>query len=119
MDYIGNGFAEALRIILTADSEFMAIVGVSLLVALTVTPMLCSRFLRLERSHGRTWHAFEHSYRGLEAGYKRLIGWGLRWRGAVVALALAAVVGGVSLAGIIPVDLMVPDDRSEQGRMPL
>ena len=35
MDYIANGFAEALRIIFAADSEFIAIVGVSLLVALT------------------------------------------------------------------------------------
>ena len=37
MDYIANGFVEAFRIILSADSEFLVVVWVSLLVALTST----------------------------------------------------------------------------------
>lgn len=39
MDCIADGFAEALRLIFSADREFMAIVGVSLLVALTSTAL--------------------------------------------------------------------------------
>ena len=38
----------------------------SLLVALTLTPMLCSRMLRVQREQGRT-------YQWLETGYQRLI----------------------------------------------
>jgi tungstate transport system permease protein len=39
VDYIANGFVEALRIIGTGDAEFVAIVAVSLLVALTSTTL--------------------------------------------------------------------------------
>ena len=39
MDYIANGFIEALRIVVRADAEFVAIVTVSLLVALTSTSL--------------------------------------------------------------------------------
>jgi tungstate transport system permease protein len=37
VDYIADGFAEALQIILSGDAEFRSIVGVSVLVALTST----------------------------------------------------------------------------------
>lgn len=39
MDYIAQGFSEALRIVFTGDPEFVGIVGVSLLVALTSTTL--------------------------------------------------------------------------------
>lgn len=39
MNYIADGFIEALKIIFTGDAEFVAIVGVSLLVAITSTTL--------------------------------------------------------------------------------
>jgi hydrophobic/amphiphilic exporter-1 (mainly G- bacteria), HAE1 family len=85
----------------------------SLLVALTLTPMLCSRFLRVRNEHGRAYGWLEAGYNRLEAHYRRTLAWGLRHRGAVVGLALSAVAGGVTLARFVPVDFVIPEDRSE------
>ncbi|MEJ2007250.1 MAG: efflux RND transporter permease subunit [Acidobacteriota bacterium] len=54
----------------------MAAVLVSGLVSLTLTPMLCSRFLRHPRSqkHGRLYNAFERGFNNLLHGYD----WSLR-----------------------------------------
>jgi hydrophobic/amphiphilic exporter-1 (mainly G- bacteria), HAE1 family len=68
---------------------------VSLLVALTLTPMLCARYLRAETPRGRVWDGLEAGYRWLERHYRRRLAWGLRHRAWVVGLALAAVVGGL------------------------
>ena len=46
---------------------------VSVLVSLTLTPMLCSRFLRNQhdRQHGRLYQLFERGFDAMLAGYKR------------------------------------------------
>jgi HAE1 family hydrophobic/amphiphilic exporter-1 len=86
---------------------------VSTLIALSLTPMLCSRFVRLQAEHGRLWHALEASYTGLESFYRRTLAWGLRHRLAVVALALAAFVAGLGLARGVPINFITAEDRSE------
>jgi HAE1 family hydrophobic/amphiphilic exporter-1 len=86
---------------------------VSLLVALTLTPMLCSRFLRVQTSHGRVYQALERAYAGLEGGYRRVLEWGLAHRRAVVGIAVAAVVGGAAIARSIPFAFDPGPDRSE------
>jgi HAE1 family hydrophobic/amphiphilic exporter-1 len=88
-------------------------VATSTLVALSLTPMLCSRYLRRNREQGRAYAGLESSYRFLESRYRRLLGWGLRHRPTVVALAGLATVGGVLLAGAVPLDFVIPEDRSE------
>jgi HAE1 family hydrophobic/amphiphilic exporter-1 len=85
----------------------------STLVALTLTPMLCSRFIHVQREHGRAFQLLESAYRRLESVYRRILGWGLDHRRAVMALALAAVAGGVILATYVPVDFVIEEDRSE------
>jgi HAE1 family hydrophobic/amphiphilic exporter-1 len=85
----------------------------SMLVALTLTPMLCSRFLRAQSARGSTFRLLEAGYTRLEAHYRRVLGWGLRHRLAVVALALAAVGGGFLVAKRVPIDFLAPEDRSE------
>jgi HAE1 family hydrophobic/amphiphilic exporter-1 len=86
---------------------------ISTLVALTLTPMLCARFIRLGGEHGRVWHGSERAYRALEARYRGVLAWGLGHRGVVVALALGAVAAGGWLAGSVPVNFITPEDRSE------
>jgi HAE1 family hydrophobic/amphiphilic exporter-1 len=86
---------------------------VSMLVALTLTPMLCARYLRLERPSGRGWVAIERGYQALERHYARMLAWGLRHRLAVATLALAAVAGGIGIAGSVPLAFVSADDRSE------
>ena len=86
---------------------------VSLLVALTITPMLSSRFLRVESEHGRLWQSFERGYVTLESVYQRLLGWTLCHRPVVVALAVLSLVGALLIARTIPVGFVVGSDRSE------
>ena len=87
----------------------------SLLVALTLTPMLCARFLRVAdpRRRARGWRGLEHGYRALEAVYRRALGWALRHRPTIVALTAVAVGLGLALARTVPIDFVVPEDRSE------
>lgn len=59
---------------------------VSLFVSLTLTPMLCSRYLKVERQHGRLYHLLDGLLDGLERVYRRLLDQALRHRWKVVAL---------------------------------
>ncbi len=59
---------------------------VSLFVSLTLTPMLCSRYLKVERQHGRLYHLLDGLLDGMERIYRRLLDQALRHRWKVVAL---------------------------------
>ena len=85
----------------------------STLVALTLVPMLCSRYLRPTKKHGRTYHLLESFYLRLENHYRRTLAWGLKHRPVTLAIALLAVVGGVAIARTVPVTFMIPEDRGE------
>ncbi len=88
-------------------------VVLSTLIALTLTPMLCSRFVRVGEEHGRLWHLLERSYRRLESWYRSALRWGLDHRAAVMGLAIVAVASGVALARVVPIDFVIAEDRSE------
>ncbi len=91
-------------------------VCISTLVALTLTPMLCARYLRITREprrQPRIFRLFEAGFSRLDAAYRATLGWGLRHRLAVVVLALAAFVGGLGMARLVPVDFLIAEDRSE------
>jgi HAE1 family hydrophobic/amphiphilic exporter-1 len=66
-------------------------VMVSLFVSLTLTPMLCSRFLEPSTKHGAVYRFFDRLLDGLDALYRRLLGWALRHRVTVVVATLAVV----------------------------
>ncbi|MCL4681286.1 MAG: efflux RND transporter permease subunit [Rhodocyclaceae bacterium] len=70
-------------------------VVVSLFVSLTLTPMLCSRYLRVEKSHGRIYHLLDGILGGMERLYRRLLDAALAHRWKVVALTLATVASSV------------------------
>jgi len=65
---------------------------VSLFVSLTLTPMLCARYLRVEKQHGPIYRAFDRLFAGLDAIYVRLLEGALTHR-LWVLLATLAVVG--------------------------
>jgi hydrophobic/amphiphilic exporter-1 (mainly G- bacteria), HAE1 family len=95
---------------------------VSMLVALTLTPMLCARYLRVQTEQGRVYRLLETGYLRLEAHYRRVLAFGLRHRGLVLGMALAAVIGGIGVARTIPLDFLGVEDRSELNvwlKMPL
>ncbi len=67
---------------------------VSLFVSLTLTPMLCSRFLTVrEKGHARSGlgAGIARAFEKLEAFYRRLLAWALRQRWTVVGLTLVSV----------------------------
>jgi len=68
-------------------------VAVSGFVALTLTPMMCSRILKAHEAHGRAYQAMERFFHGMTAGYRRLLGGALamRW---LIGLVFLAVLGG-------------------------
>jgi len=62
----------------------------SAVVALTLTPMLSSRFLRVRRAgeaHGRVYHAFDRLFEGMNDFYHRVLDWTLGHRWGVLGIA--------------------------------
>ncbi len=69
---------------------------ISLFVSLTLTPMLCSRYLHVQQRHGRIYRALDGFLHGMDRLYVRLLNQALRARWAVVGLTVVVVaVSGV------------------------
>src|SRR5918995_542038 len=66
-------------------------------VALTLTPMLCAKILRVPQRHGVFYRALERGFDNLASGYSRTLQRALRGRWVV----LAAAVGTLVVAGLI------------------
>jgi HAE1 family hydrophobic/amphiphilic exporter-1 len=87
---------------------------VSLFVAFTLTPMLSSRFLKVEsgpRNRLQRW--VDDWNHWLRTHYGRLVGWALAHRGWVVAGAATVVLSTVPLLVVVGKDFLPPDDTSE------
>ncbi len=71
----------------------IAAIAVSVVVSLTLTPMLCSRFLvsEHERKHGRIYHAVEWGFDTLLDGYRRGLDVVLRHQFATLLVFLATL----------------------------
>jgi multidrug efflux pump len=79
-------------------------IGISLLVSLTLTPMMCARLLGTQATarHGRLYRAADHAFAWLLAHYRTSLAWALR-HPRLVMLALAATIGlNVYLYVIVP-----------------
>ena len=70
---------------------------VSLFVSLTLTPMLCSRYLEVQEKHGRVYRALERFFDGVDRLYRRLLGWSLRNRGLVLGAAVLFFVSSIPI----------------------
>ncbi|HLP16937.1 MAG TPA: efflux RND transporter permease subunit, partial [Bacteroidota bacterium] len=92
----------------------------SLFVSFTITPLLASRFTRLEHMTKRTlmgrfglW--FEDLFQKFTSQYQSLLEWSLGHRKTVAALTVAMFIGALSLAplGFIGNEFMPKSDRGE------
>ena len=77
---------------------------VSMVVSLTLTPMMASRFLRAhgETSHGRFYQWSERAFDRLLHGYQRGLDLALRWRLTTLAIFFATLALSIYLFIIIP-----------------
>ncbi len=86
---------------------------ISLFVSFTLTPMLSSRVLSLPEQHGRVFRGIEAVLKGIDRGYRGLLGWSLRHRLAVVTVALGLFGVALLLATTLGVEFMPEDDESQ------
>jgi multidrug efflux pump len=84
---------------------------VSGFVALTLSPMMCSKLLRHETKHGAMYRGIERFLNGMTRGYVRSLGWVLAHRWLVLAGWLLVVAAGGWLFKLIPSELAPLEDR--------
>jgi multidrug efflux pump len=84
---------------------------VSGFVALTLSPMMCSRVLRHEVKHGALYNAFERFFTRLTAAYKRALTAALHHRVMIVAAALGVAGLSVVLFLSLKSELAPSEDR--------
>jgi len=96
--------------------EFAVTIVVAVLVSgfvsLTLTPMMCSRFVHSvrEKKHGKTYNFFERFFDGLRGGYDRTLQTAMRHRPAVMLVSLAIFVATIVLFIIIPKGFFPDED---------
>ena len=97
--------------------EFAVTIGAAILISgvisLTLTPMLCSRFLRPHdaQSSGRLYEASERVYNWMLDRYKMSLNWFLDHRRLTIAFLLVVVVLLVWLFRIVPKGFIPSEDR--------
>jgi HAE1 family hydrophobic/amphiphilic exporter-1 len=91
-----------------------AAILISGVVSVTLTPMLCSRFLRVTALHAKTGFAgfLERCFAVLQRGYARSLGVVLRHRPAMLVLFVLVLGGTIHMYKIIPTGF-IPDQDND------
>lgn len=84
---------------------------VSGFVALTLSPMMCSKLLRHERKHSAVYNAIEAAMVGMTNGYRRLLSASLRVKWLVLLVALGVGGSAYLLFGTLKSELAPTEDR--------
>jgi len=79
-------------------------IGVSLVVSLTTTPMMCARLIRPESEvrHGRVYLASERGFRWILYRYETTLSWVLKHQPLMLFVALATIAFTVYLYMVVP-----------------
>jgi HAE1 family hydrophobic/amphiphilic exporter-1 len=99
--------------------EFSATITVAILVSgvvsLTLTPMLCSRFLRSthEQHHGRLYQFSEKIFDGMLHLYDRTLRLTLRHKFATMVVSAAVLVGTIYMFVLIPKGFLPDEDQGQ------
>ena len=99
--------------------EFAVTIGVAILVSgfvsLTLSPMLCSRFLTPpgRGKHGRIYAASERVFNGMLHAYETSLKWVLKHRRAVLILSALLVFATAYLFVVIPKDFIPSQDTGQ------
>jgi multidrug efflux pump len=84
---------------------------VSGMVAVTLSPMMCSRLLRSHEHHGRIYNFLERGFRRLNHRYATALAATLHWRPAVIAVALLVAGASYFLLTSLKSELAPIEDR--------
>ncbi len=100
--------------------EFAVTIVVAVLasgfVSLTLTPMLCSRFVRPAahgQKHGRVYNAFESFFDGMRNTYDFLLQAVMRHRFATLLVSIAVLIASVVLFVIVPKGFFPDEDTGQ------
>ena len=89
-----------------------AAILVSGFVSLTLTPMLCARFLTSHKgeTHGRMYNTFERVFDSILHGYERSLGWAMRSRPLTLVFSVVILIATGVLFTVVPKGLFPSDD---------
>ncbi len=97
--------------------EFAVTIGVAILVSgfvsISLTPMLCSRFLKPPHGqrHGRMYNAIERMFDAALKFYDRTLALAIRHRGVTMAVSLLLLAGTVALYLRVPKGFLPSEDQ--------
>ncbi|MGE5761079.1 MAG: efflux RND transporter permease subunit, partial [Gemmatimonadota bacterium] len=77
-------------------------IGVSLLVSLTATPMMCAAILKPKTRRGGFYNASERMFNGMRNGYDRSLSWALRHPRFMILLTALTVAVNIYLYTTVP-----------------
>ena len=79
-------------------------IGVSMVISLTATPMMCAKLLKAksEERHGRFYVASEKVFEWILSGYRRSLGWVLHHQPLTLAVTLATMAATIFLYAKVP-----------------
>ncbi|HEX7337055.1 MAG TPA: efflux RND transporter permease subunit [Gemmatimonadales bacterium] len=80
-------------------------------VALTLTPMLCAKILRVPQRHGVLYKLLENGFNRLASGYARSLAFTLRHRLAVVGVAVLVTLSAVLVFRSLKREFVPAEDR--------
>jgi len=98
--------------------EFAVTIAVAVLisgfVSLTLTPMLCSRFLRppAEVRHGRLYQIFERFFEGMRGAYEISLKWALRYRLTTLIFSILFLAAVIVLYLYMPKGFLPSEDTA-------
>jgi multidrug efflux pump subunit AcrB len=84
-------------------------------ISVTLTPMLCSRFLKPGKAahHGRFYHWSEHAFDRVQSFYERTLKWSITHRGFTLGLFAASLLATVGLFYVAKEDFIPSVDTGQ------
>jgi len=90
-----------------------AAVMISLFVSLTLTPMLCSRFLKTDKKKSRVHDLLEHAFIHIEQNYSRALTYCLNHRFFILSAAFILFILSLFFFKVLNLELVQKEDRND------